>query len=121
MDSASIIAGVIGGAVLPFAQEILVGAKISGRAAAALTLATSFAVATFAFWATGGFGTIIAAPAFDLVNPRAFFEFWLTVWAPVYGISQAVYSLTTKHAESPPATGPIQTVADKVQPVIGTD
>lgn len=121
MDSAGFIAGMVGGALLPFVQEILVGARITGRAAAWFTLGASFVIATLAYWATGGFGTIVAVPAFNFINPSAFFAFWLMVWAPVYGISQAVYSLTTKHADSPPATGPIQSVADKVAPVIGTD
>lgn len=121
MDSANLIAAAIGGALLPFAQEILVGAHITGRAAAWLMVGTSFVVAAAAFWVTGGFAHIVAAPAFNLLDPREFFTFWLGVWAPVYGISQAVYSLTTKHNDSPPATGPIQSVADKVAPVIGTD
>jgi hypothetical protein len=118
--SAQVIAAAIAGFVSPFVQEILFGAKISGRKAGVITIATTFVIATLASWATGGFATAAAAPAFSFLDPSAFFAFWWKLWLPVYAIAQLVYSTTTKHADSPPATGPIQAVAEKVQPVIGT-
>lgn len=120
MESAQVIAAFIAGLVVPFLQEILFGAKVSGRAASVLTIATTFVIATIASWATGGFAGADAAPAFTFLDPSAFFGFWWQLWAPVYAIAQVVYSVTTKHSPSPPATGPIQSVAEKVQPVIGT-
>lgn len=120
MESAQIIAAFIAGLVVPFLQEILFGAKVSGRAAGVLTIATTFVIAAIASWATGGFAGATAAPAFSFVDPSAFFAFWWKLWAPVYAIAQVVYGVTTTHPKSPPATGPIQAVADKVQPVIGT-
>jgi hypothetical protein len=122
MESAQVIAAFVAGLVIPFVQEILFGAKVSGRAAVVLTVGTTFVIATVASWMTGGFAGANAAPAFNFIDPSAFFGFWWKLWAPVYVISQFVYGLTTKHgAESPPATGPIQSIADKVQPVIGTN
>lgn len=120
MDSAQVIAAFLAGLIVPFLQEILFGAKVSGRAAAWLTVATTFIIATIASWATGGFAGATAAPAFDLVDPSAFFGFWWKLWAPVYAVSQFVYGVTTKHSSAPAATGPIQKVAEKVAPVIGT-
>jgi hypothetical protein len=121
MDNAQVIAATVAGLIAPFVQEIVFGAKITGRAAAVLAALVSLVLATLAFWATGGFAAAVGAPAFSLVDPSAFFGFWIKVFTPVYAISQLVYGITTKHGEeSPPATGPIQTVAEKVQPVIGT-
>ena len=121
MDNAQVVAAFIMGLVWPFVQESLIGAKVSGRLSAAITVAATFIVATLAFWATGGFANASSSPAFNLIDPRAFFGFWFGVWSPVYVLSQILYGLTTKHgAESPPATGPIQSVAATVQPVIGT-
>lgn len=120
MGEAQVIAAGIVGFVWPFVQESLIGAKVSGRIAAAITIAMTFIVATLTYWITGGFATAAAAPAFNFVNPREFFNFWFGVWGPVYILSQALYSLTTKHSEAPPATGPIQTVAEKIQPIINT-
>jgi len=118
--SAQVIAAFLAGLVSPFVQEILFGAKVTGRLAGFVTIATTLVIAALATWVTGGFATAAAAPAFNLLNPRDFFAFWFGVWAPVYAIAQVLYSTTTKHPTSPPATGPIQAVADKVQPVIGT-
>lgn len=118
--SAQVIAAGIAGVVSPFVQEILFGKKISGRAAGFITIAVTFAIAALAAWVTGGFADAQSSPAFSLLDPSAFFAFWWKLWAPVYAIAQVIYSTTTKHAESPPASGPIQTVAEKVQPVIGT-
>jgi len=122
MESAQVIAAFIAGLVVPFVQEILFGAKISGRIASLVTVGTTLVIATIATWVSGGFAGAVGAPAFDFIDPSAFFGFWvLHVFAPVYGLSQFVYGITTKHgAESPPATGPIQSVAASVQPVIGT-
>jgi hypothetical protein len=121
MESAQVIAAFIAGIAAPFIQEAIFGAKITGRAAAWLAAGVAFIIATLAFWVSGGFAGATAAPAFSLLDPSAFFGFWVKVFTPVYAISQLVYGITTKHgSESPPATGPIQSVADKVQPVIGT-
>ncbi len=120
MESAQVIAAAIAGVVSPFVQEILFGQKVSGRIATVVTMGTTLVIATIATWATGGFASAVGGPAFNLVDPSAFFGFWWKVWAPVYVISQFVYGITTKHPTSPPATGPIQTIAEKVQPVIGT-
>jgi len=117
--SAQFIAMAAAGLIAPFVQEILVGKKIGGRTAGLISIGVTFVIATIAYWATGGFATAAAAPAFNLVDPSAFFAFWWKLWLPVYGIAQLVYSTTTKHPESPPATGPIQAVAEKVQPVMG--
>jgi hypothetical protein len=120
MESAQVIAAFVAGLIVPFVQEILFGASITGRAAAALTVATTFVIAAAASWVTGGFAGASGVPAFNLIDPSAFFGFWVTLFAPVYALSQFIYGVTTKHSESPPASGVIQTVADKVAPAIGT-
>lgn len=117
----SVLAGWIAGILVPFVQESVFGAKVSGRAAAWLNVALTFISAAIATWVTGGFATATAAPAFDLLNPSAFFGFWWHLWLPVYGISQVLYSVTTSHAgDTRPGSGPIQAVAAKVQPVLRT-
>jgi hypothetical protein len=118
--SAQVIAAFIAGLVVPVVQESIFGAKLTGRAAAWVTVGTTLVIAGLATWVTGGFAGAIGAPAFNLLDPSAFFGFWVRMFTPVYAISQFVYGITTKHAEHPPATGPIQAIAEKVQPVIGT-
>lgn len=113
--NAQIIATAVAGIVAPFVQEILFGAKVSGRIAGFLNLAVVFVIATLAQWATGGFAGAAAVPAFSLIDPSAFFAFWIQLFTPVYAISQFIYSVTTKHPKSPPAEGPVQAVAEKVQ------
>lgn len=117
MEAPQLIAATVAGILAPFIQEILFGSRVGGRWAVILAAAFAFVLSTLAFWATGGFANATAAPAFNLVNPRDFFEFWFTLIAPVFGISQFVYNITTKRSDSPPATGPIQSVADKVTEV----
>lgn len=114
--NAQFIAGAIAGIISPFVQEILFGAKISGRLAGFVAIATTFIVAALATWATGGFATANAAPAFSLLDPSAFFAFWWKLWLPVYGIAQVVYSTTTHQN----GTGFIQTVSAPVQKALGT-
>jgi hypothetical protein len=116
MESPQIIAAFVAGLAVPFVQEVLFGAKVSGRLAAVITMGTTLVIATLASWATGGFGGAVGAPAFNLIDPSAFFGFWWHIWAPVYAIAQIVYTTTTKKNGS----GPVQAVADKVQPIIGT-
>jgi hypothetical protein len=118
--SAQFIAAAVAGIVSPFVQEILFGAKISGRLAGIATIGTTLVIAALASWMTGGFGAAAAAPAFNLIDPSAFFAFWWKLWLPVYAIAQFIYSTTTKHPQTPSASGPIQSVAEKVQPIIGT-
>jgi hypothetical protein len=120
VESAQIIAAFVAGLVVPFVQEILFGAKVSGRLASVVTVGTTLVIAALATWVSGGFAGATGAPAFNLIDPSAFFGFWVRVFAPVYALSQFIYGVTTKRSDSPPATGPIQTVAEKVQPVIGT-
>jgi hypothetical protein len=120
MNSAQLVAAFIAGLAAPFIQEIIFGNRITGRAAAVLAAGIALVIGAVATWATGGFAGATGAPAFNLLDPSAFFAFWVQLFTPVYAVSQLVYSITTKRSESPPATGPIQTVADKVQPVIGT-
>lgn len=117
---AQVIAAAIAGIVIPFVQESIFGAKLSGRLSAVVAIGTTLLIATFAHWVTGGFADADAIPAFSLLDPRAFFGFWIALFTPVYALSQILYSITTKHSKSPPATGPIQTIAEHVQPVIGT-
>lgn len=122
MESSQVVAAVIAGFVAPFVQEILLGAKLSGRLAVLASVGVTFVIATFAHWATGGFGGAEAIPAFNTVDPSAFFSFWWKLWTPVFVLSKLVHgTLTTYSKSTGEAKGPIQDVADKVAPVIGTD
>jgi hypothetical protein len=122
MESSQVIAAAIAGVVAPFVQEILVGAKVSGRLAVAASLVVTFLIATGAHWATGGFADATSSPAFNLIDPSAFLGYWWDVWAPVFVLSKITHGFLTKYVSGGKgeATGPIQTVAEKVQPVIGT-
>lgn len=120
MDSAQVIAAFIAGLITPFVQEILFGAHVSGRIATLVSAGTAFVIALGASWVSGGFAGAVGAPAFNLIDPSAFFGFWVHLFAPVYAISQFVYGVTTKRSDSPAATGPIQSIADAVAPVIHT-
>jgi hypothetical protein len=122
MEPSEVIAAFIAGFAAPFVQEILLGAKVSGRLAAAANVAVTFIVATLAHWMTGGFGDAMTSPAFNLIDPSAFFGYWWAVWAPVFVLSKLTHSALTKYVRGGKgeATGPIQTVAEKVQPIIGT-
>ena len=124
MESAQIIAAFIAGVAAPFVQEILLGAKVSGRLAAAANVVVTFIIATVAHWATGGFADAASSPAFSLLDPSEFFAYWWDVWAPVFILSKLTHSALTTYVSGGKgeATGPIQTVADKVQekvPVLG--
>lgn len=119
MESAQVIAAFVAGLLAPFVQEILFGAKIHGRAAAWLSMGVTFVVATLAFWVTGGFAGATGAPAFQPLDPSGFFAFWWAVWAPVFAIAKIIHGITTSRSTGE-ARGPIQSVAAKVQPVIGT-
>lgn len=114
--TAQFLAGAVAGVVSPFVQEILFGKKISGRLAGFVAIATTFVIAALATWITGGFAAATASPAFNLIDPSAFFAFWWKLWLPVYGIAQIIYSTTTRQN----GTGPIQSVAAPVQKAIGT-
>lgn len=116
MESAQVIAAAIAGVVSPFVQEILFGKNINGRLAGFVSIVITFVIATLATWMSGGFATANAAPAFNLLDPSAFFGFWWKVWAPVYAIAQVIYSTTTHQN----GTGPIQTVGEKVNNAAGT-
>lgn len=121
MESAQVIALAIAGIVTPFLQEILLGARVTGRVAVLVNAGFSFVLAFLATWVSGGFGAATGAPAFNLIDPSAFFAFWwIRVLAPVFGISQFIFNVTTKRQPEGVTTGPIQSVADKVAPVIGT-
>lgn len=119
METADVIAALAAGIIAPFLQEILFGAKVQGRAAAWTSMGVTFVIATAATWVTGGFAGAAGVPAFNFLDPSAFFAFWWSLWAPVFAIAKVVHGITTSRS-SGEAKGPIQTVAEKVQPVIGT-
>lgn len=116
--TAQVIAAAVAGIVAPFIQEIIFGAKVSGRIAGFINVGVTFVIATLAQWVTGGFADADAVPAFSFLDPSAFFAFWIELFTPVYAISQFIYSVTTSHSKSPPATGPVQSVAEKVQEAV---
>jgi hypothetical protein len=121
METPQLIAVALAGFAAPFIQEVLFGARVSGRAASMLAAVIAFVVGTLATWATGGFAGAASAPAFSLLDPREFLGFWATIFTPVYAVSQLFYGITTKHGdEHPPAQGIVQSVAAAVQPMIGT-
>lgn len=124
MEGSEIIAAAIAGVVAPFVQEILIGAKVSGRLAVAANVIITLLIATGAHWLTGGFRDVLGtSPAFDFIDPSAFFGYWWDVWTPVFVLSKLTHGFLTKYVSGGKgeATGPIQTVAEKVQPVIGTN
>jgi hypothetical protein len=120
VESPQIIAAFVAGIVAPFVQEILLGAKVSGRLAVAASLLVTFIIATAAHWMTGGFAGIEGIPAFNLIDPSAFFAFWWKVWSPVFVLSKLTHGFLTTYVSGGKgeATGPIQTVAEKTQPII---
>ena len=121
MESAQVIAAFVAGFLAPFIQEILFGAKVQGRMAEWVSIVITFVVAALATWATGGFAGAAGSPAFNLLDPSKFFAFWWQLWLPVFTVAKLVHGLTTSHAKGRGvSSGPIQSVAEKVQPVIGT-
>lgn len=117
MENPQMFAAIAAGIIAPFLQEIFFGARVSGRIAVALNAAVSFILAAIAFWASGGFRAAVGAPAFDLLDPSAFLAFWwVTVFAPVFGLSQLVFNITTKR-QPDITSGIIQSTADKVTEV----
>lgn len=124
METPQLIAAALAGLLAPFIQEAIFGARISGRAAVLIAAVIAFVAGTLITWATGGFNGAAAGPAFSLLDPREFLAFWGGIFAPVFAISQLFYGLTTKHSDDetqPSSSGIVQTVAAKVQPIIGTE
>lgn len=122
MEPTQVIAAFLAGFLAPFIQEILFGTKVQGRMAEWVSIGVTFVIATLATWGTGGFASAVSGPAFNLIDPSKFFAFWWQVWAPVFAVAKVVHGITTSHStKSGEATGPIQSVAAAVQPVIGTD
>lgn len=118
MENSQVLSLAIAGIIVPFLQEILFGARVSGRISVLINAGVSFVIAAFATWVTGGFATAAGAPAFTLIDPSEFFKFWwMQVFAPVFGISQFVFNITTKRKPEGETSGPIQSVADKVTEV----
>lgn len=115
---AQIIAAALAGFASPFIQEILLGPRVSGRMAVLVNAGISFLLAFLATWVSGGFRDAAGAPAFNFVDPSAFFAFWyFRVLAPVFGLSQFVFNITTKR-QPDVTSGPIQSVAERVQDAV---
>jgi hypothetical protein len=117
---AQVIAAGIAGFVAPFIQEILLGAKVSGRLAVTANVVVTVLIATLAHWLSGGFADAATSPAFNLVDPRAFVNYWWAIWAPVFVLSKLTHGFLTKYMPGGKgdATGPIQSVAERTQPVV---